>query len=104
VTIAPRALRSGFSAACANRKAAVKLVSSTRRHSEIVSRRSGLNNPVKPTVAMHGRRHRVGSGCLVAYIAFDDEDISLAREGAVQSAVWEIDDGYLPSRRNKLAQ
>jgi hypothetical protein len=40
--MAPRALRSGRSAARANRNAAVRLVSITRCHSARVSRRSGL--------------------------------------------------------------
>ncbi len=42
VTIAPRDARSGFSAARANRNAAVRLVSMTLRQSASVSARSGF--------------------------------------------------------------
>jgi hypothetical protein len=81
VTIEPRTLRSGFSAARANKNAAVKLVSSTRCHSESVrpaerfaDHYAGIgDDAVEAVEALNKRVDRVGNGFRVAHIAFDGD-------------------------------
>jgi hypothetical protein len=56
VTIAPRAARSGFSAARASRNAAVRLVSTTRRQSASASCRNGLRTMIPALDTSASRR------------------------------------------------
>ena len=107
-TIAPRALRSDRSAARANRNAAVRLVSMTRCHSSSVSRRSGLRIMMpalettassRPNLSTSSFTAR-GNGLFVADIAFDQNDVAIARrKSTLQPAARPVDDADAPPGR-----
>ena len=105
-TNAPSEARSGFSPALASRNAAVRLTSSTRRHSAMVSWRIGLRimMPALDTMPSSCPKRSIVSATarfgrrLVADVAFDDPDAArLLAEGAREVGSGDVDRADQPA-------
>src|SRR5262247_714492 len=112
VTMAPLAARSGFSAARANRKVAVRLTSMTRRQSASVRLRSGTRCMMPALATSPSSRPNFSVRAVMARSAVSSSVTSPsmsttlreALENALQTGFGQIENADAPSRVEQVAR